>query len=171
MISRIITITSAERAEHTRQFQWKCFKRFKKYPSFLFSSPDHLMDHSPIRGLFGPDQVVRGKEDCANLYPRGRYTVGGRIREETSDAIRRQAEKSEEGLQASCPTENFRVSKPVDRHFWTILDSGIDEFSGSIFVKYSARQEKPNCSFAEPIGGSDETRALLIVTTYLGLIQ
>ena len=44
------------------------------------------------RQLFHPDQLITGKEDAANNYARGHYTVGREIADVVSDRIRRLAE-------------------------------------------------------------------------------
>lgn len=48
--------------------------------------------------LFHPDQLISGKEDAANNYARGHYTVGKEIIDETVDRIRRLADQCD-GLQ------------------------------------------------------------------------
>uniref|UniRef100_A0A0N4ZTZ7 Tubulin alpha chain n=1 Tax=Parastrongyloides trichosuri TaxID=131310 RepID=A0A0N4ZTZ7_PARTI len=42
--------------------------------------------------LFHPDQLIAGKEDAANNYARGHYTVGKELIETVSDKIRKQTE-------------------------------------------------------------------------------
>uniref|UniRef100_A0A0K0FWB0 Tubulin alpha chain n=1 Tax=Strongyloides venezuelensis TaxID=75913 RepID=A0A0K0FWB0_STRVS len=42
--------------------------------------------------LFHPEQLIAGKEDAANNYARGHYTVGKELIEAVSDKIRKQAE-------------------------------------------------------------------------------
>jgi tubulin alpha len=44
------------------------------------------------RKLFNPDQLLSGKEDAANNYARGHYTVGKELVDATLDRIRRLAE-------------------------------------------------------------------------------
>ena len=44
------------------------------------------------RGLFHPDQVINGKEDAANNYARGHYTVGKDMLELTMDRIKKLTE-------------------------------------------------------------------------------
>jgi len=41
------------------------------------------------RGLYHPDQLVTGKEDAANNYARGHYTVGKELLDTTMDKIRK----------------------------------------------------------------------------------
>ena len=42
--------------------------------------------------LFHPDQLVTGKEDAANNYARGHYTIGKEMIEPTMDKMRQMAE-------------------------------------------------------------------------------
>ncbi len=48
--------------------------------------------------LFHPDQLISGKEDAANNYARGHYTVGKEIVDQVLDKVRRQSEQCS-GLQ------------------------------------------------------------------------
>ena len=41
------------------------------------------------RQLFHPDQLITGKEDAANNYARGHYTVGKEIVDSVLDRIRK----------------------------------------------------------------------------------
>lgn len=50
------------------------------------------------KDFFHPEQLINGKEDAANNYARGHYTVGSQILEEVSDRIRRMADQCD-GLQ------------------------------------------------------------------------
>uniref|UniRef100_A0A7M6DNA9 Tubulin alpha chain n=2 Tax=Clytia hemisphaerica TaxID=252671 RepID=A0A7M6DNA9_9CNID len=43
----------------------------------------------PYRGLFHPDQMVTGKEDAANNYARGHYTIGREVIDPVLDRIRK----------------------------------------------------------------------------------
>jgi tubulin alpha len=43
----------------------------------------------PYRQLFHPEQLISGKEDAANNYARGHYTVGKQLLDTTLDRIRR----------------------------------------------------------------------------------
>jgi len=45
------------------------------------------------RNLFNPDQMICGKEDAANNYARGRYTVGKEILDPVVNRIRKMAEQ------------------------------------------------------------------------------
>lgn len=44
------------------------------------------------RSLFHPEQLITGKEDAANNYARGHYTIGKEIIDLTLDRIRRLSE-------------------------------------------------------------------------------
>ena len=50
------------------------------------------------RQLFHPDQLVTGKEDAANNYARGHYTIGKEMIDPTVDKIRKMVENCS-GLQ------------------------------------------------------------------------
>ena len=50
------------------------------------------------RQLFHPDQLINGKEDAANNYARGHYTIGKEQIEVTMDKIRRMSDQAS-GLQ------------------------------------------------------------------------
>eukprot|EP00731_Ephydatia_muelleri_P026673 Em0018g773a len=50
------------------------------------------------RQLFHPEQLITGKEDAANNYARGHYTIGKQIIDQVEDRVRKLAEQST-GLQ------------------------------------------------------------------------
>ena len=50
------------------------------------------------RQLFHPEQLISGKEDAANNYARGHYTVGKDLIEGTTDRLRKMADQCS-GLQ------------------------------------------------------------------------
>lgn len=52
------------------------------------------------RHLFHPEQLLTGKEDAANNYARGHYTIGKEIIEACMNRIRRLAENTQ-GLQVN----------------------------------------------------------------------
>lgn len=52
----------------------------------------------PYRGLYHPGQLISGKEDAANNYARGHYTVGKEIIEPVMEQVRRMADNCD-GLQ------------------------------------------------------------------------
>lgn len=41
------------------------------------------------KDLFGPDNMITGKEDAANNYARGHYTMGKEVIENTMNRIRK----------------------------------------------------------------------------------
>ena len=47
------------------------------------------MKTGTYRQLFHPDQLITGKEDAANNYARGHYTVGKEIVDSVLDRIRK----------------------------------------------------------------------------------
>ena len=51
------------------------------------------------RELFNPDQLISGKEDAANNYARGHFTIGKEILDLVLDRVRKMAETSSNGLQ------------------------------------------------------------------------
>ncbi len=58
------------------------------------------------KDLFHPEQLISGKEDAANNYARGRYTVGKELIDETMERIRKVADQCE-GLQGFLFTHSF----------------------------------------------------------------
>lgn len=47
------------------------------------------MRTGPYRQLFHPEQLISGKEDAANNYARGHYTIGKEIIDSVLDRIRK----------------------------------------------------------------------------------
>uniref|UniRef100_A0A8D8ID37 Tubulin alpha chain n=1 Tax=Culex pipiens TaxID=7175 RepID=A0A8D8ID37_CULPI len=58
------------------------------------------------RSLYHPQYMITGKEDAANNYARGHYTVGRQIIEQVSTAIRKQSEQCD-GLQGFLVFRSF----------------------------------------------------------------
>ena len=58
----------------------------------LFSFPDEIRTGT-YRQLFHPEQLITGKEDAANNYARGHYTVGKEIVDLVLDRIRKLADQ------------------------------------------------------------------------------
>lgn len=54
--------------------------------------------NGPYKDLFHPEQLISGKEDAANNYARGHYTVGREILGDVLDRIRKLADQCD-GLQ------------------------------------------------------------------------
>lgn len=58
------------------------------------------------KSLFHPEQLISGKEDAANNFARGHYTVGKEMIDEVMERLRRVAENSD-GLQGFLFTHSF----------------------------------------------------------------
>lgn len=56
------------------------------------SFPDEVR-HGPYRQLFHPEQLITGKEDAANNYARGHYTIGKEQIDLVLDRIRKLADQ------------------------------------------------------------------------------
>jgi len=66
--------------------------------ALLFDLEPNVIDdvsNSAFGGLFNPAYTVKGKEDAANNYARGHYTIGAEELEKTLEVIRKQVESSE----------------------------------------------------------------------------
>jgi tubulin alpha len=61
---------------------------------------------SPYRSLYNPAQMLTGKEDAANNYARGHYTVGKEIIEPLMVQVRKLAEQSD-NMQGFLITNSF----------------------------------------------------------------
>ena len=61
-----------------------------------FTVFDGMLSH--FRDLFHPEMLITGKEDAANNYARGHYTIGKEIIQGTVDRLRKMADQCE-GLQ------------------------------------------------------------------------
>lgn len=59
-----------------------------KEANFCFVPTDEVKT-GPYRSLFHPEQLITGKEDAANNYARGHYTVGKEIIDLIMDRIRK----------------------------------------------------------------------------------
>lgn len=66
------------------------------------------------RQLFHPEQLITGKEDAANNYARGHYTIGKEIVDLVLDRIRKLADQCT-GLQVK-----FNPKKKGEFTFWVI---------------------------------------------------
>jgi tubulin alpha len=58
------------------------------------------------RQLFHPEQLISGKEDAANNYARGHYTIGKDLIEGTTDRLRKMADQCS-GLQGFLVFHSF----------------------------------------------------------------
>lgn len=59
-----------------------------KLSQFIIIIPDEVRT-GLYRQLFHPEQLINGKEDAANNYARGHYTVGKEIVDLVLDRVRR----------------------------------------------------------------------------------
>ncbi|CAP37356.2 Protein CBR-MEC-12 [Caenorhabditis briggsae] len=78
-------------------------------PSNLPPTKKHVPDEirtGTYRSLFHPEQLITGKEDAANNYARGHYTIGKEIIDLTLDRIRRLADNCT-GLQGFLVFHSF----------------------------------------------------------------
>jgi len=50
---------------------------------------------SDYRNMFQPDYLIRGKEDAANNFARGHYTIGKEMVDDVTEAVRKLADNSE----------------------------------------------------------------------------
>ena len=89
------------------------------------------------RQLFHPEQLITGKEDAANNYARGHYTIGKEIIDLVLDRIRKLADQCT-GLQVSFdPKSSFLIknensirNSPICDQNWpnsTLIDSFLTE--------------------------------------------
>ena len=69
------------------------------------------------RQLFHPEQLITGKEDAANNYARGHYTIGKEIVDLVLDRIRKLADQCT-GLQVS-----FSLLKLVSKLYFRVSSS------------------------------------------------
>lgn len=58
------------------------------------------------KDLFHPEQLITGKEDAANNYARGHYTVGKELIDDVMDRLRKVADRCN-GLQGFLFTHSF----------------------------------------------------------------
>jgi len=69
------------------------------------------------RQLFHPEQMITGKEDAANNYARGHYTVGKELVDQVLDRIRRLSDMCS-GLQGFLIFHSF--GKPTTAYLNTV---------------------------------------------------
>jgi tubulin alpha len=62
--------------------------------------------HGPYSKLFHPEQLISGKEDAANNYARGHYTIGKEIVDTVLDKLRKIADQCT-GLQGFLVFHSF----------------------------------------------------------------
>lgn len=67
-------------------------EEYSTNPIFIFSFLDEVRTGT-YRQLFHPEQLITGKEDAANNYARGHYTIGKEIVDIVLDRIRKLADQ------------------------------------------------------------------------------
>jgi len=94
------TLASSERTNLTEGTSSAFFSHTdsgKYVPRALFIDLEQTVvdevRHGPYRMLFHPDQLITGKEDAANNFARGRYTVGKEMIDTVLDRVRRIADQ------------------------------------------------------------------------------
>jgi tubulin alpha len=73
---------------------------------WLFSLSSYKVRQSKYKGLFHPEQLITGKEDAANNYARGHYTIGKEIIDNVLDRIRKLSDNCS-GLQGFLVFHSF----------------------------------------------------------------
>lgn len=84
--NHFILLASLPHTTRTLQLQFTLFS-FNKRIALWISSDE--VRCGTYRQLFHPDQLMTGKEDAANNYARGHYTVGKSIIDQVLDKIRK----------------------------------------------------------------------------------
>ena len=85
--------------------------------------------------LFHPDQLVTGKEDAANNYARGHYTIGKEMIEPTMDKMRKMAEDCT-GLQGFIIFHSFGGGTGSGKLMCLTCTKGVSEFETYVEVDY-----------------------------------
>lgn len=81
-----------------------CVSSFSFY--WLFSPSCYKVRQGKYKGLFHPEQLITGKEDAANNYARGHYTIGKEIIDNVLDRIRKLSDNCS-GLQGFLVFHSF----------------------------------------------------------------
>ncbi|PVD24169.1 hypothetical protein C0Q70_14639 [Pomacea canaliculata] len=99
----------------------------------------------PYRQLFHPEQLISGKEDAANNYARGHYTVGKEIVDLVLDRIRKMADQCT-GLQGFLVFHSFggRTGSGFSSLLMERLSVDYGKKSKLEFAVYPAPQRLPN---------------------------
>lgn len=71
----------------------------------------------PYRQLFHPEQLINGKEDAANNYARGHYTIGKEQVDLVMDKLRKMADACS-GLQVRFLTEVDKCEENIQKKKW-----------------------------------------------------
>lgn len=61
--------------------------------SIIISIDSDEVRTGTYKQLFHPEQLITGKEDAANNYARGHYTIGKDLIESTTDRLRKMADQ------------------------------------------------------------------------------
>lgn len=64
------------------------------YSHFLQLSPTDEIRTGTYRSMYNPQQLITGKEDAANNFARGHYTIGKEMIDVTLEQIRKMADQS-----------------------------------------------------------------------------
>ena len=87
-----------------------------------------MVRSGPYRQLFHPEQLINGKEDAANNYARGHYTIGKEQVDLVLDKMRKMADACS-GLQVKArdlKLNPFSTGIHLYHEFWVWLDYFID---------------------------------------------
>lgn len=76
----------------------------------LDPSPIDEIRSGPYRQLFHPELLISGKEDAANNYARGHYTIGKEMVDSVIDRVRRVAGQSSPALLPCPPLMNAQTT-------------------------------------------------------------
>ncbi len=82
-----------------------CLTYFIQLDGFLLIIVDEIR-HGTYSKLFHPEQLISGKEDAANNYARGHYTVGKEIIDNVLEKLRKIADQCT-GLQGFLVFHSF----------------------------------------------------------------
>lgn len=109
----------------------------------IFSIFLDQVKNGPYKKLYHPEQLIKGKEDAANNYARGHYTVGSEMIEVVMDHLRKQTDNCS-GLQGFFVFHSFGGG--TGSGFSTLLMQKLSENYGKKckleFAVYPAPQVK-----------------------------
>jgi tubulin alpha len=112
------------------------------------------------RQLFHPEQLISGKEDAANNYARGHYTIGKEIVDLCLDRIRKLADQCT-GLQGFWCSTRWAVARApaLARCCWSASRSTTARSRSSDFCVYPSPQV--STAVVEPYNSVLSTHSLL----------
>lgn len=87
-----------------------CLQKTTRYSFVTERTHADEIRTGPFKHLFHPEQLISGKEDAANNYARGHYTIGKELIDQVLEKIRRQVGsviKSAEDGGYVCMQEQF----------------------------------------------------------------